>query len=323
MNKPGSIVNNIYSHISKVLIFYFPVSVSYWDTLTRCQINNKITSIGKYYLNFRAKYPYPGNFSTNGIPLYNLSDGKEIFNPTVICQYALALFDLMADKDFADKDLNNQFFAQSDWLVSNKRQLRHGQGWYLNYNIPEYVINAPWLSALTQGEAISVLCRAFFLSGKDEYLEAAEKAIIPFEYDVVDGGLCNYFDNIMIFEEYPSQKPNVVLNGWIFAIFGFYDLYLLSSNQTAKKLYDISLDSLEKIIDYFDVNYWSQYNLYHYPSYYLTSYKYHNLHIEQLKALYIISNKDFLKKTYTRWEYYNSKYSFRTKALFKKLFQNN
>jgi hypothetical protein len=323
MIKPGSLIKDFRDRFNKVLMFYFPVSANYWDTITPCQITKGISAIGQYYLDFRSKYPYPGNFSEKGIPLYQIDNEREIFNPTVICQYALGLYDWMSDKGFKDEKLNDQFFTLADWLVQNQQQLNNGYGWYLNYDIPDYNIHAPWISALTQGEAISVLCRAFSLSKTNTYLDAAERALIPFEYHVVDGGLYNYFNDVMIFEEYPCQKPNIVLNGWIFAIFGFYDLSLLSLNPAAKKFYEISLDSMEKIIDYFDVNYWSQYNLYHYPDLYLSSFKYHSLHIEQLKALYLISNKEFLKKTYTRWQYYNSKFSFRSKALFKKLFQTD
>jgi len=291
--------------------------------MTPCQISSGVNAIGKYYLNFRSKYNYPGNFSVNGIPRYNLTYEIEIYNPTVICQYALGIFDLLSDKRSEDKVLLEKFIAQSDWLVDNQQKLDHGYGWYLNYDVNIYKIKSPWISALTQGEAISVLSRAYLLSKNNKYLDTAEQAIIPFEYKVSEGGLYNYFNDILIFEEYPCNKPNVVLNGFLFAVFGFYDLYLTNSNQIAKKLFDISLISLEKIINFFDAKFWSQYNLYNYPGTYLASYKYHILHIEQLKALYYLSGKEFLKETYKRWEYYNSRFSSRSKALLWKLTNSN
>lgn len=323
MKKAGTPASNFYYGLSKVLMYYFPGVATYWDTITPCQIKGNLSSPGKYYLDFSSKYFYPGNFTKEGVPLFKLNEDIEILNPTVICQYALGIFDLNNDKEFTETGRYKKFLIQADWLVANGQPLRHGLGWYLNYDIPEYDLKSPWISALTQGEAISVLCRAYLLKKEQKYLDCAEQALIPYGYNISEGGLRNYFNNIPIYEEYPSEKVNIVLNGFIFALFGFYDLYLTNSNKSAKKLFDTGLESLEKIIHYFDVKYWSQYNLYYFPKDYLASYKYHILHIEQLKALYFLTKKDFLKDAYKKWQSYNSRFCYRSRALFNKLVKNN
>lgn len=226
---------------------------------------------------------------------------------------------MMFKMEFTDKSLNEQFLTQADWLVENQQNLVNGAGWYLKFEVPEYSLNAPWISALTQGEAISVLCRAYALSKKEIYVSAAERAFIPFQYCVKDGGLINYFKEIMILEEYPSTRVNVALNGFIFAIFGIYDLYLTNQNNLAKDLYDLCIGSLIKVIEFFDLGYWTRYNLYHFPVINPASCKYHNLHVEQLKTLYFLTGNDYFKQYYERWKFYYSNLSYRNKALYKKL----
>jgi len=319
MKNIAQIVPTFFNQCGKMLEFYFPFLASYWDTITRCQINDKVSTLGRYYLDFRPKYHYPGKFSKEGIPLFQVSNDTEIFHPTVICQYALGIFDFLLDGNYADEKLKERFFTQVNWLVQHKQKLDHGYGWYLNYDVPEYRLKYPWISALTQGEAISVLCRAYLLSNDNKYLDCAESALVPFEYSVREGGLLNFFNGVRIFEEYPSQKPNIVLNGYIFAVFGLYDLFLTNSNPIAERLYNNSIESLLKIINYFDIKYWSQYNLYYYPDLYPASYTYHNLHVEQLKALYIISKEEIFNNYYHKWKSYNSNFLYKSKALLKKL----
>lgn len=311
--------NNIYEQLNKVLMFYFPSLATYWDSITLCQVENKVTNFGRYYLNFESKYYYPGNFSSNGIPIYKLNSNKEIYQPTVICQYALGIFELLNKKNFEDKKLNEQFINQANWLLNNQINLKYGASWYLNFDVPEYGLKQPWISALTQGEAISVLCRAYWITGKNIFLNAAEKALMPFQYNVSEGGLRNHFENIPVYEEYPSRKTNAVLNGFIFSLYGLFDLYLVSDNSSAKELFDQGIESLIKLVKYYDTGYWSQYNLYRYPQKYLSSYKYHILHIEQLKSLYLITSNKIFYNYYTRWDSCNKSLKKKTKALIIKL----
>ncbi len=313
------IVPGIFSNWRKILEFYFPFLASYWDTITPCQINDKVLVLGRYYMDFRSKYYYPGRFSRGGIPLYQVSPGIEIFHPTTICQYALGVFDFLLDGNYTNEELIQRYFAQVNWLVEHKKKLTHGYGWYLNLDIPEYKLKAPWISAMTQGEAISILCRAYLLSKDISYLDCAESALGPFKYHVGEGGLLNFFKGVRIFEEYPSQKPNVVLNGYIFAVFGLYDLFLTNSNPIAERLYNISIESLSKIINYFDLNYWSQYSLYYYPNLFPASYAYHNIQIEQMKALYFISGNEIFNDYSNKWKNYNSNFLYKNKALLKKI----
>ena len=168
MVKLLQIFRNFYNSIRKILIYYFPGVATYWDLPTPCRINHKVYGLGKYYLDFKKKYFYPGTISEKGIPLYKFNgETKDCFHPTVICNYAMAIHSMMFMMEYTDKLLNEQFLIQADWLVENQQNLVNGAGWYLKFEVPEYSLNAPWISALTQGEAMSVLCRAYALSKKE------------------------------------------------------------------------------------------------------------------------------------------------------------
>ncbi|MCK7522828.1 MAG: D-glucuronyl C5-epimerase family protein [Ignavibacteriales bacterium] len=149
---------------------------------------------------------------------------------------------------------------------------------------------------MAQGEAVSVLARATKISQNDLYEQIAIEALVPFGYDVKDIGIVNYFNSIPVYEEAPSTpKTMAVLNGFIFSLFGLYDLYLLNKDKKCCSLFANGIDSLIKLLPYYNeilVNYF----LYEYPKKYYSSYTYHILVTEQLKALFIITEEPLLNE---------------------------
>ncbi len=301
-------------------MYYFQGFTSYWDEPSYCLVSKPGLILSEYYMDLKSKYYYPGNFDSSGVPLYKaMLNGKESYHPTVICLFALAAFSWMNKKKISDELLKKQFLIQADWLVNNQKKLIHGTGWELYYDIDEYSLKSPWISALTQGVGISVLCRAFKINKKEIYISAAENALIPFQYGVVEGGLLNHFEDILIFEEYPSKRANATLNGFIFALLGINDLYLINHNNFAKELFKSGIESLKKLIEYFDMGYWSQYNLYNFPSEYPASYHYHILHIEQMKVLYFLTQDNVFLDYYWRWKSYSNNFHKKNKALIRRI----
>ncbi len=106
---------------------------------------------------------------------------------------------------------------------------------------------------MAQGEAISVLTRAHLLTGKLNYLHIVKKALAIFEHSTAEGGIVNKFKTYPVFEEYPSPtKPVVVLNGFIFSLFGLYDLLIATGDERANELFIRGIDSLLNILDLYD-----------------------------------------------------------------------
>ncbi|MCX6149035.1 MAG: D-glucuronyl C5-epimerase family protein [Ignavibacteriales bacterium] len=275
----------------------------------------KPISIGNYYLDFKSKSIYPGKFDSHNIPLYKYEESY-IYHPIVISQYALGLYERITENNGELK----KFLTQADWLLNNCVRIDQGVYWYLNIQVKEYEITQPWISAMAQGEAISVLTRAFILTQDNKYLDYAKFALVPFYNETSNNGVLSEFNGIKIFEEYPSTKPIVVLNGFIFSLFGLYDLALLNITD-AKELFLQGINSIVNLLPSFDINYWTNYDLCKNSPNNPASYTYHMIHIEQLKVLYILTgNKIFLEYA-LKWQTYSEKFYYKTKALLKKLQQ--
>lgn len=313
------------NYLNKILVFYFPERAGYWNSLTPNTISQTPTTLGRYYLDFISKIEYPGKFNKDGIPLFTFRSHPLIEHPTVISQYAFGLFEKLYRENYSNNNLQIKFLKLSDWFDKNKVEKNGSYCWYINidYN-PEYRLSNPWISAMAQGEAISVLTRATLLTSDKKYESVATKALNIFQVDVKDGGLLNYFNSFPVYEECPTpHKPMVVLNGFIFALYGLYDLYLLNRNEKAFTLFYQGVKSVKNLLPYFDTGKWTNYYLFDYPKNYYSSYTYHYLVTEQLRALYFITgDKDFLDYS-VRWRSYIKSIFNRSFALYKKLTHSN
>jgi heparosan-N-sulfate-glucuronate 5-epimerase len=307
--------------INKLVVFFDPDKATYWHTITRNTLNEKPTKVGRYYLNFESKLDYPEKIDSNGIPLYRFPGEAYFYHPIVICQYALGIFEHLYQSGYSNTELKDKFLTQVEWLVNNAVETPYGKVWYWDFNIPDYGIYKPWYSALSQGEAASVLSRAALITGDEKYLILAEDAIKSFNVPVKDGGLLNYFNNLPIYEEYPSPKRTVGnLCGFMFTLFGLYDLTLTNKNSLAGPLFDQGIQSLKKLLQFYDTGYWSRYYVFDYPNKYVASFTYHSLQFEQLKSLFLITGEKTFLDYSEKWEAYSHNYFNKTKALAQKIF---
>ena len=97
----------------------------------------------------------------------------------------------------------------------------------------------------------------------------------------------------------------------MFAIFGVYDYSVYCQDGNAQKKFIIFIESLKKNLFRYDRGYWSYYDLT--DPLRLAAKFYHRIHIEQLKALFKITNDPFFKQYFERWQ----KYLFSRRSNFK------
>jgi len=265
-----------------------------------------MSKLGPYYINFTNSIGEDFSeyeFSEQGIPLVRFSMAVDWHhNPVTVCQYALAQYNrFLASGSLQAKE---NFLIQANWLLMNYESGPYDSAvWYYRLNIPFYGLRKPWISGMAQGEALSVLLRAYQVSKEENFLFVAEKAWKIFDVPVQDGGIISTFpDGAIAIEEYPSNPKSNVLNGFIFALFGIYDFRLMSKNGHADILFNDCIQSLKKNLIHYDTTYWSLYDLMKPPR--LTSRAYHRLHIALLRGLsQVTHDKSFLKIS-NRWEKY-------------------
>ena len=148
-----------------------------------------------YYLDMRtivekvraAEYGTPA-LDADGVPLvdYTIFGGTEsgVYNPITTSQYALGLYEeYLAD---GEDGVREAFLVQADWLVSMQSD---DGGFYYEFDLPSRSLKAPWLSAMAQGEGMSVLVRAYYETDDEHYLKAAKDALRPRLLPIADGGL--------------------------------------------------------------------------------------------------------------------------------------
>lgn len=246
------------------------------------------------------------NYNTDNLPLDPIEDGRKVLFPTQIFQYGLGAYDLYLMNN--DKLSYKKFEKCVEYAAKNIDVNGRWNNFYFVYPKTPY-------SAMSQGEGASLLIRAYQDSGKEEYLLAAKKAINYMLSDKKNGGTCLIKSGNMILLEYTDQPA--VLNGWIFAIFGLYDIQMATHETKYINAFHDSVNSLKRMLLLFDNGYWSKYNL----GSKIASPFYHNLHIAQLRVLSDLSGDAYFDLVASKWENYESHWSNKVHAFFAKAVQ--
>jgi hypothetical protein len=252
----------------------------------------------EYYLDYEffadlVESEFFGPFDENGIPMVDLDNmfrkyhyftnskyGINYF-PVVITQYAIS--HLQKFLRYGKEESKSIFLRQCEWLLNNL-YIRKRVGVYRHFfDFPTYGLKAPWLSSLSQGQAISVLARAYKLIKNSKFLEAIQYIFKSFESLTSEGG-CKVIDSrgYIWFEEYPSKPPSFVLNGNLFAVLGIYDYYKLMLSKKSNDLFIEAVRSVNESLYFYDAWGWSKYDR---VKYIIVDKMYHHLHISQLKVL--------------------------------------
>ncbi len=207
--------------------------------------------------------------------------------------------------------------AVADYLVAD--QAPDG-GWPHLMPMPHsYWLEPPWLSAMAQGEAASLLVRVHSRTPDERYAAAAKKALEPMLSKVADGGVAADLDGGWFPEEYPSEPSSYVLNGAIFALWGCRDVAVALDHPAAADLYETGVDTLAANIHRFDTGYWSLYDLFPHPVRNLASGAYHLLHLNQLRALQRVTPRPEFEHTIERFARYQESRLSRSRALASKV----
>ena len=264
----------------------------------------KLDSLEGYYNDLIEKVT-KSNLAPNEIPITELPNGEKIEFSISIFQYGLGAYDLYLANN--DKKNLERFFTTVRWAVDNQD---NNGGWK---SFKENEVNS--YSAMAQSEGVSLLLRAFKETKNKLYFDRATVAISLMLNDEKSGGCTQYIGDDVVLKEYPLKS--IVLNGWIFSIFGLYDYLLVEKNEKIKNIYNQTIHSLKRQISKFDAKYWSKYD----DDYKLASPFYHQLHVELLDALYDITGEITFKKYANIFSDYSKKKSYKMKAFLKKSFQ--
>ena len=234
--------------------------------------------------------------------------GQELLNPIFLMHRALALYnDYLEHKS---KGIKNLFLECTDSLTSRlviKKNLGAWPIFNLSLRAQIYGCETPYVSALLQGQGISVLVRAYSLVKNPKYLVTAEHALKAFQVQMEDGGVLSVDndDGHWWYEEYasPYAKPSGVLNGFILALLGIYDFYLLTGDDASKRFFDEGIMTLCHHIEDFDTS--RPFKLTYYDRQrHVVSIDYHLFHVKLMEILFNITGKEVFRKYKVKWQRY-------------------
>jgi hypothetical protein len=216
--------------------------------------------------------------------------------------------------------------GREDWLSAARAVGRHlvehqeregalAGGWVHSWPYPHtFPLDPPWLSAMAQGEAASLLVRLAGETGEEELLEAALRARLPLLRARDAGGVQSSLGGGPLLEEYPTDPPSHVLNGAVFALWGCLDLDLAAGEPEMRDLFEAGVDTLASNISRWDTGWWSRYDLFPHPMANLASAAYHDLHVTQLEALDASAPRPELRTAAERWQAYGRRRANRLRA---------
>ena len=210
-----------------------------------------------------------------GLPLLRSPSGERIHHPILLLQKALGHWDNWLGSKRSSIQHLASFLQIADWVLKSQDDNGGWETWSLLG-----IRGALPYSAMAQGEAMSVLVRAFSATGKDAYLEGARHALGIMLMPIERGGACWLAPEGLVLEEVPFRVPSTILNGWVFALYGLYDLAIADDYQAAREALDNTLGALLIRLHMYDARFWSFYD----TSGALASPFYHRLHIAQLEA---------------------------------------
>lgn len=283
--------------------------------------------LGGYYMTFADKAAYDGPRDNKGAILFDyFFDIGRQYNPLAIAQYGLGNW----NRYLATKDTRylEEAKKQAEWLVANLepngkglKVWKHKFPWHYKYSLA-----AGWYSGHAQGTGISLLARLYKETGDERYLRAAKDAFPSLAADIPDGGVVHRDDDGGVWlEEYLTPTPTHILNGYLWALWGVWDYWLLTKDETAHALWEECVATLVVNLPRYDLGFWSRYDLSRQLLPMVASPFYHSLHIVQLRATGRISGNAAFEARAKRWEAYARNPLYRAfalmlKAVFKVLY---
>jgi len=250
--------------------------------------------IHSYYINLPKFLNLSGHYKTivmdeENIPMVRYSHYKEPqYNPVTVALHALVSY---ISHDY------RTFYNYTKWLIRNSKE-EHGRRFlYYHFVYPPRALRVPWVSGMAQGLATSVMARAYFLTRQETYLrfakEFTEGMLAP-----IDVGGCSLFQGGYLWiEEYPSERPlKHVLNGFVFALFGLLDLYIITGTKRYYKLFVQGAKTIRDHLGLWDLGVWSKYDIEK-----LATPLYHLLNTILIYALSELTDDPILRKASLRW----------------------
>ena len=262
--------------------------------------------LSRYIVDYTHSHiPSPfGPLDEDGLPLWNPKQarlrGGPLYNPIVVIQYGLAHYDLALDGDSA---ADAMFLRCARWVEENAAAEPRGRFaiWPYTFPLRTPPVKPPWISGMAQGQALSLLARAYVKTRSAATEAVARHAAQSFCYTLSDGGIVAQSASGALFIEEVAHSPAVhILNGCLYGLFGLWEYTRVFEDPEVEAVLERCIQGVDEALPLFDMGWWSRYSLglrWHMATHY-----YHEVHIRQLDQLASALNRPEYGHYARRWE---------------------
>jgi hypothetical protein len=188
--------------------------------------------------------------------------------------------------------------------------------WWNDVDVPKYQQQGPLLSCMPQGQAASAFVRVYLATKDESWADAALAAIRP----LVGGGQRGLVVETPagpVLEEATTTPPSHILNGWVFALWGLWDVATGLGDPPARASFDASSAALSALLPSYDVGWWTRYSLFPPVAPDLAKPFYHRIHAAQMRPLFEMTRDSVFQEAGARWKRYDTGIA-RARAVFAK-----
>jgi hypothetical protein len=223
------------------------------------------------------------------------------YNPVTISQFALGCYHNY--KRTGSEVTRKIYLDQIRWLMRSWVDAGPGLAAYEYKFAWSYGLAAGWRSGLAQAQAISALIRYQDDTGDPEAIPLMRRLYAYMMLPRSSGGLvATSREGGPWIEEFPSDPPSFVWNGFVSATFALYEYaQLFRDDQDAHRNYASALDSLRASISAYDTGNWTVLDRRSRP-YPGASNGYQIGHAHQLKTLGELTGGKLFTQTWLRWQ---------------------
>ncbi|MCI4670286.1 MAG: D-glucuronyl C5-epimerase family protein [Bacteroidia bacterium] len=221
--------------------------------------------------------------SDAGLPLVPYK-GEEQPKTNIVttAQYGLSCYDAWKAGSEGEEKFKNvlKFLLDEGELKDGKRRYPFHFDW------PAFDLKAPWYSALAQAQVVSLLLRGHQEYQDETYLVQAREALGFLFVSVNEGGLRQATpEGRLWLEEYPSENPSLVLNGFVSTVIALLEMRpLLLEEEVISKVLP-AVESLIFSYKYYDLGWWLLYDRVRYVPITEEYMRFQILQLEQLQSL--------------------------------------
>ena len=268
-----------------------PISASQQPVLRTSALSKgkRRVVLSRYMLDYTKKRT-PALLDGQGIPLFDPTSvrltGGPLYHPILIIQYGLASHDRALD---GDREAEATFFKCARWIEEHASEEPLGRFvvWPYAFPLRTPSVRPPWISGMAQGQALSLLTRAYLKTQSSRTADVVHRAARSFCYSIREGGVVSEFSSGAFFIEEVAHAPAIhILNGCLFGLFGLYEYLRVFDDAELQPVLEKCLQGVDEVLPLFDMGWWSRYSLG--VRWHIAPPYYHAVHIRQLKQLAVL-----------------------------------